>query len=194
MVNALSPAERKLTLIGRLSIRHDRILIRAVKLLQKINASILDIDEDQRRIAFVLDILNLQPNVDELRNIVNEYCTSYSIEVNGLIRLRKIDQGKFLRLVKNVFKTTINDGSRIIALHKHNNYWMIMIHPKKKVIKATMLKKKLNILELPYVSPSHYVFTDIDEIISKVESIKEDFKLLENNILHVMNALSTENI
>ncbi len=194
MVNALSPAEHKLTLIGRLSIRHDRVLIRAVKLLQKINASILDIDEDQRRIAFVLDILNLQPNVDELRNIVKEYCTSYSIEVNGLIRLRKIDQDKFLRLVKNVLKTTINDGSRIIALHKHNNYWMIMIHPKKKVIKATMLRKKPSILELPYVSPSYYVFTDIDEIISKVESIKEDFKLLENNILHVMNALSTENI
>ncbi len=191
-MNALSPTEHKLTLVGRLSIRHDRILVRAVKLLQKMNANILDLDEDQRRITFTLNILNLQLDISELLSIVNEYCTAYSVEVNGLIKLRGLDHNELLKLAKKVFKTTIPDGSRMIALYNHNHYWMITIYPKKNVIKATMLKKKPNIFELPYISPSHYTFTDMSELVSKIESIKEDFKLLVDNILHVMNALSTE--
>ncbi len=191
-MNALSPTEHKLTLVGRLSIRHDRILVRAVKLLQKMNANILDLDEDQRRITFTLNILNLQLNINELLSIVNEYCIAYSVEVNGLIKLGGLDHNKLLKLVKKVLGTTISDGSRMIALYKHNHYWMITIYPKKNVIKATVLKKKPNIFELPYISPSYYTFTNMGELISKIESVREDFKLLVDNILHVMNALSTE--
>lgn len=182
MVNELSPSEPKLNIIVRTSIRHDKVLPRALRLVKSIGGNIIDLDEELRRVVFKLPF----DKIVDLKEVFSTYAVSYSIEVSSVIKLASLNID-IRDLIRQNLKLLLDDHTRIIMYYRSKLSWLIEFYRKKKVVKLLLL----NVPELRahagffIIPPSYYMFTDIDFLVSRKTDILSDFAELKEKFVNI---------
>lgn len=171
-MNELSPSELRITLIVRLSVRQDRVLPRALRLIKDLGSTIIDLDEELRRIVFRVGF----DKIKELKNILDVYASAYGMEASSILKLKSLDDNTIRRVLREHVRILYKDPIKITAYYKSRLVWLLELYSKKKVLKATLL----SIPELRFyggqsiISPSYYTFTDISFLIEREKDILSD--------------------
>lgn len=171
-MNELSPSEPKIILITRLSIRQDKALPKALRLIKDLDSTIIDLDEELRRIVFRIRFNKIK----ELKNILDIYASAYGIEVSSILKLKPLDDNTIRRVLRKHVRILYRDHIRITAYYKSRLAWLLELYSKKKVLKMVLL----SIPELRLyggqniISPSYYTFTDINFLMEREKDILSD--------------------
>lgn len=171
-MNELSPSEPKITLIVRLSVRQDKVLPRALRLIKNLGSTIIDLDEEFRRIVFKIEFNKIK----ELKNILDVYATAYSMEVSSIFKLKPLDDNAVKRVLRKHARILYRYPVKTTAYYKSRLAWLLELYNNKKVLKIILL----NVPELKFyggldiISPSYYTFTNIDFLVRREKDILLD--------------------
>jgi len=183
-MNELSPSESKIMLIVRLSIRQDKVLPKALRLIKDLGSIIIDLDEELRRIVFRIEF----DKIKELKNLLNTYASAYGVEASSILKLKPLDDNTIRRVLKEHVRILYRNHTRIIAYYKSRLAWLLELYSKKKVLKMILL----SIPELKLyggqniIPPSYYTFTNIDFLVEREKDILSDINEIVEKLREII--------
>ncbi len=175
-MNVLSPSENIIRLLFRIQVREDKVFTRVLRILKNNNFKIIEFDETLRRITGYSTL----SNIDNILKILKDFSLSYSFEVTLVLKIKHEKISEIINNIKKIIKKGINiqkfyehNNKSVFVFHRHN-WWLIQIMKNKKIIKITLLKRKLFPYEI--LSPYHYTFYDINEVLLIKNEILDDLR------------------